>query len=339
MSIWMGRCGAILVAEMDRRAGPIESRRVLVLLLPQVHLLDLAGPVQTFWEANGFGAAYRISYVAALPRVTTAQGLVLADLEPLADPQPGDLVLVPGMDSTTVAGLGAHVPAEWLRTADARGARIASICSGAFALGRAGLLDGRTCTTHWKMAARLQREHPRARVVQNRLFVKDGGLVTSAGVASGIDMALSMVEDDHGPLLTARVAREMVVYLRRHGDREQQSVFLEYRTHLHPGVHRVQDWLVARPDERPSLDALAERAGMSVRNLTRVFRRETGISLKEFAHRVKLQVARDLLGSPELKVEAVASRCGFEDARQLRRLWREAYGTSVSEWRRDAVGQ
>jgi transcriptional regulator GlxA family with amidase domain len=242
------------------------------------------------------------------------------------------------MDSSSLDRLARHVPVDWLRRAHAAGARLASVCSGAFVLARAGLLDGRACTTHWKVAARLQREHPRARVVQNRLFVKDEGLVTSAGVASGIDMALSLLEEDHGPLLVARVAREMVVYIRRHGDREQQSVFLDYRTHLHAGVHRVQDWLVLHPERRPSLEELGEHAGMSVRNLTRVFRRETGITLKAFAQRVKLQVARDLLQSPDLKVEAVASSCGFEDARQLRRLWREAYGTSVSQWRRDEAG-
>jgi transcriptional regulator GlxA family with amidase domain len=309
-------------------------QRVLVLIVPQVHLLDLSGPVQSFWEANGFGADYRLSYVSAAREARSAQGLLLAGLEPLPDPRPEDLVLIPGMDSTSLDGLGRHVPAAWLRLAHERGARLASVCSGAFVLARAGLLDGRACTTHWKVAARLQRDHPRARVLENRLFVRDEGIVTSAGVASGIDMALSLLEEDHGPLLAARVAREMVVYIRRQGDREQQSVFLDYRTHLHPGVHRVQDWLVSRPDERPTLEALAERAQMSVRNLTRVFRRETGISLKEFAHRVKLQVARDLLRSPDLKVEAVASRCGFEDARQLRRLWREAYGSSVSDWRR-----
>ena len=323
----------IQTAPMDRPY----PQRVLVLVLPEVHLLDLAGPVQALWEANGFGADYRMVYVGVERQVRSAQGLTLADLERLPDPRADDLVLIPGVDSSTLDGLGHHVPAAWLRLAHERGARLASICSGAFVLGRAGLLDGRTCTTHWKVASRLQRDHPQARVVQNRLFVKDEGIVTSAGVASGIDMALSILEEDHGPRLVARVAQELVVYIRRHGDREQQSVFLDYRTHLHPGVHRVQDWLIAHPDQRPSLEALADRAGMSVRNLTRVFRRETGISLKEFAHRIKLQVARDLLRSPELKVEAVASSCGFEDARQLRRLWREAYGTSVSEWRREAA--
>lgn len=314
------------------------SQRVLVLLLPQVHLLDLSGPVQALFEANGCGASYDLHYVGCEGGVTSAQGLRLSDLEPLPEPRSEDLILIPGTESSALDRLASHVPATWLRRAHDAGARLASVCSGAFALGRAGLLDGRACTTHWKVAARLQREHPKARVVQNRLFVRDEGIITSAGVASGIDMALSLIEETQGPLVTARVAREMVVYIRRHGDREQQSVFLDYRTHLHPGVHRVQDWLVTHPDRRPSLDELAERAGMSVRNLTRVFRRETGITLKDFAQRVKLQVARDLLLSRELKVEAVASSCGFEDARQLRRLWRDAYGTSVSDWRRDAAG-
>jgi transcriptional regulator GlxA family with amidase domain len=314
------------------------SQRVLVLLLPEVHLLDLAGPVQALFEANACGAGYDLHYVGTGEGVTSAQGLRLAALEPLPVVGPDDLVLIPGTESRGLDRLAQAVPATWLRRAHEAGARLASVCSGAFVLARAGLLDGRTCTTHWKVAGRLQREHPHARVVQNRLFVGDEGIVTSAGVASGIDMALSLIEEAHGPLVTARVAREMVVYIRRHGDREQQSVFLDYRTHLHPAVHRVQDWLIAHADQRPTLEELADRAGMSVRNLTRVFRRETGITLKDFAQRVKLQVARDLLRSPELKVEAVAGSCGFEDARQLRRLWREAYGTSVSAWRRDEAG-
>jgi transcriptional regulator GlxA family with amidase domain len=314
------------------------ARRVLVLVLPEVHLLDLAGPVQALWEANAFGGRYAIAYVGADPQVRSAQGLTLGALQALPEPCADDLVLVPGMDSGSLVRLAAHVPSAWLRRAHAAGARIASVCSGAFVLARAGLLDGRACTTHWKVAARLQREHPRARVLQNRLFVKDGRLVTSAGVASGIDMALALIEEDLGPLAVARVARELVVYLRRDGDRGQESAFLQHRTHLHPGVHRIQDFLVAHPEERPSLDELADRAGMSVRNLTRVFRRETGVTLKDFAQRVKLQVARDLLRGADLKVEAIASSCGFDDARQLRRLWRQRYGTSVSEWRRAAAG-
>jgi transcriptional regulator GlxA family with amidase domain len=217
-----------------------------------------------------------------------------------------------------------------LRQALDRGARIASICSGAFALAHAGLLDGRACTTHWKVADRLERSYPALRVLKNRLFVRDGNVITSAGVASGIDMALSILEEDHGPLVVANVAREMVVYLRRDGDRQQTSVYLDYRTHLHPGVHRVQDFLIANPDQKASIDELAALAGMSPRNLTRAFRKATGLTLKTFANKVKVEIARNLLQSPDLTIDAIASNCGFQDSRQLRRLWRQSFGVNLS---------
>jgi transcriptional regulator GlxA family with amidase domain len=171
-------------------------------------------------------------------------------------------------------------------------------------------------------------------VLDDRLFVEDGGVITSAGVASGIDMALALVEQYRGPIAAARVAREMVVYLRRNGDEEQRSVYLDHRTHLHPGVHRVQDFLVAHPERKASLAALARIAAMSPRNLARVFRRATGITPHQFATKVKVQVARDLLGDPQRTVEGIAASCGFEDARQLRRLWRQSFGSSIAAFRR-----
>lgn len=307
-------------------------RQVVFLLLPRVHLLDLSGPAQVFHEANGFGAEYRIRFCSPEPRVLTAQGLWLADLEPLPGIGPRDLVLVPGIESTALDRLE-HVPSQWLRDAHRSGARICSICSAAHVLAHAGLLDGRQCTTHWKVADRLQTVYPRTRVVKDRLFVRDGNLITSAGVAAGIDMALSLLEEFHGPLLVGKVARELVVYLRRNGNADQSSVFLAYRTHLHPGIHHVQDWLIAHPEEKPTIERLAGIAGMSPRNLTRVFRQATGVTLKEFANRLKLEIAGNLFHDPHLTLEAVASRCGFQDPRQLRRLWKRNFGTTPSDWR------
>jgi transcriptional regulator GlxA family with amidase domain len=314
--------------------SPRENRtpRVLVLLLPDVHLQDMAGPVQVLDEAAQLGGSYRLLFCGVERRVRSAQGLELSNLELLPMVHPTDLVLVPGMSSASLAHLE-HVPTEWLVDAHRTGARIASVCSGAFALARAGLLDGRECTTHWKLVDRLRRERPRAHVLDNRLFVEDRGVVTSAGVAAGIDMALALVEKDHGPLVAARVAREMVVYLRRSGDREQLSVYLDHRTHLHPGVHQVQDFLVQHPDKKPKLKELAHLAAMSPRNLTRVFSRATGVTPKQFASKVKLQVARDLVDDPRRSVEAIASSCGFDDARQLRRLWKQTFGVSIAEFR------
>lgn len=305
--------------------------RVWFLVLPQVHLLDLGGPAQAFDEASRLGGAYEVAFVGTGPTARSAQGLLLADLAPLPRVHPEDRVLVPGLDSERLAGIPAQA-VKWLGAASAAGARIGSICSGAFVLARAGLLDDRDCTTHWKVADRLLREHPRARVRRDRLFVRDGGLITSAGVASGIDMSLSLIEEDHGPLLAARVAREMVVYLRRDGSSRQESIYLDYRTHLHPGIHRVQDWLVAHPERNPSLHELGRIAGMSSRNLTRQFRRATGITLKEFSTRLRLEVAEGLLHSPELTLDGIAARCGYRDPRQLRRLWKRHFGVAPSRW-------
>ena len=316
---------------------PRAATRVLVVVLPDVHLQDMAGPVQVLDEAARLGGAYRLTYCGAADAVRSAQGLLLADLQPLPEPRPGDLVLVPGTSSGTLDRL--RPPVDWLRAAAAAGARIASVCSGAFALGRAGLLDGRRCTTHWKVVARLQAENPRARVVENRLFVEDRGVVTSAGIASGIDMALALVEQDFGPLVVARVSREMVVYLRRNGEQEQRSVYLDHRTHLHPGVHRVQDWMVANADRKTTLGELARIAAMSPRHLARVFRQATGVTPKQFAAKVKVQVARDLLGDPQRTVEAIASSVGFDDARQLRRLWKQSFGVSIAAFRAANSGE
>lgn len=325
------------MAVMDRTeatpANPRLPRQILFLLLPNVHLLDLAGAAQAFYEADALGSSYRLRHVGVRPEVASAQGLGIAGLESLPEVEADDVVIVPGTDSGRLDGLAPAVPVDWLRSAHDAGATVCSVCTGAFALGIAGLLDGRVCTTHWKIVTRLAREFPRARVLEDRLFVKDGAVYTSAGVASGIDLALSMIEDQDGPLVAGRVARELVVYLRRNGSRDQRSVFLEHRTHLHPGVHRVQDRLVAHPGENPSLEELAEVAGMSPRNLTRRFRELTGITLKEFSHRLKVEVARNLLSDPSLTVEAVAARCGFEDARQLRRLWRRHFDSSPTTWR------
>src|SRR6266851_1808735 len=296
--------------------APLRARRVLVVLMPDVHLQDMAGPVQVLDEASHLGGAYQLSYCGAEGAVRSAQGLLLADLLPLPAPREGDLVLIPGTSSAKLDQLA--VPGHWLRAASDAGARIASVCTGAFALARAGLLDGRRCTTHWKVVGRLAAETPRARVVDDCLFIEDGGVITSAGVSSGIDMALSLVEQDWGPLVAARVAREMVVYLRRNGQEEQRSVYLDHRTHLHPGVHRVQDWLVANPQKKPILSQLARIAAMSPRHLARVFRRATGVTPKQFAAKVKVQVARDLLGDPQRTVEAIAASCGFDDAPPLR---------------------
>lgn len=300
---------------------------MIILVLPEVQMLDLAGPLQVFDAARKLGLAYCTRLCATTPKVRSDQGLWLADLEPLLPVASGDLVVVPRVRFTSLASLDPAI-GPWLRAAVVAGAQLCSVCTGAFVLAQAGLLRGRQCTTHWHRIAALQEAEPRAHVLSNRLFVTDGPITTSAGIASGIDTALALVERAHGPLAAASVARELVVYMRRDGARPQQSIYVDYRTHLSPGVHRVQDALVAQPEQTVTIDELAALAGMSPRHLTRVFRQATGISIKEFTTRLRLELAQGLLHDPQLTVEEVAARCGFQSARQLRRLWQAAFGCS-----------
>jgi transcriptional regulator GlxA family with amidase domain len=287
--------------------------------------------MQAFHETR----RYAIRSCSTRDRIRTDQGLWLADLEPLPDAGEGDIVVVPGMPFAATSRID-RAAIKWLKTSAARGAEIASVCTGAFVLGYAGLLDGRRCTTHWSRTAELARLFPAARVLTKRLFVSDGAVTTSAGIASGIDMALAIIERRDGPLAAAQVAREMVVYIRRDGAHDQQSVYLDYRTHLQPGIHRVQDVLTRNPAEKTSLVGLASLAGMSTRNLTRIFRQATGISIKEFATRVRLELARSLLHDPTTTIDAVANACGFESARQFRRVWSAAHGAPPSVTMRGA---
>lgn len=299
---------------------------MIFVVLPQVEILDLAGPLQSFCEVNRGRERYRVRTCASTKRVESSQGITLCDLEPLPAAAGDALVIVPGTPYDATLQIDREV-IRWLRNAARGSAQIASVCTGAFALGEAGLLDGRKCTTHWSRTNELARRFPKARVLTDRLFVVDG-VITSAGIASGIDMALALIEQNEGPLVAAEIAREMVVYLRRDSAHEQSSVYLDFRTHLHPGVHRVQDAIVQHPEQRTSIDELSSLAGMSARNLTRAFRRATGISIHAFATRVRLELARSLLHDPSLSIDAVAQRCGFTTARQFRRLWRDAHQVS-----------
>lgn len=291
---------------------------MIFLLLPEVEILDLAGPLQAFSEVNRERRRYRIRLCATQEKIKGDQGVVFADLEPLPEVTGDALVIVPGMPYAFTQKLERRA-VKWLASAAEAGAHVASVCTGAFALGEARLLDGRRCTTHWSRISELARRFPKARVLEDRLWVTDGNITTSAGIASGIDMALALIEQKEGPLVAAEVAREMVVYLRRDGSQEQESVYLDFRTHLNPGVHRVQDWIVRNPNRNATLPELADIAGMSARNLTRTFRSATGISVHQYSTRVKLELAKMLRHDPSLTLDSVARRSGLS-ARQLRRL-------------------
>ncbi|HYL99630.1 MAG TPA: helix-turn-helix domain-containing protein [Blastocatellia bacterium] len=290
--------------------------------------MDIAGPLQTFHEANGCGARYSISVAATSRHLKTAQLVTLSHLSSLPKVGAGDLVVVPGFDVQRT-----RVPVElkkWLRTVPGAGAYACAVCTGAFAIGEAGLLDGRDCTTHWKRLGELQKRFPAAHVLEDRLFVTDGPVTTSAGVASGVDTALWFVEKAYGPMVAARVAREMIVHVRRDGSQKQHSVYLDYRTHLNSGVHRVQDFLTGHPEDGVLIPELAKIARMSPRTLTRSFRVSTGLSIAEYRTKIRIENAKALLHDPDATMERIAEQTGFNDPRNLRRAWRQTFGMSPS---------
>lgn len=298
----------------------------IVFVLPdQCTLLDLAGPVQVFEEARAQGAPLELAYVQYQALVRSSAGLAFAPVPHFSTValQAGDMVILPGMaDAASSLATGDDQAAlyVWLRTLPKRGVLLCSVCTGAFILGAAGLLRGRVCTTHWQQVSALQQAFPDSRVLTDRLFVHDQGVYTSAGIAAGIDLALALLEERFGSLLTYKVSRQLVLYYRRNGLHGQVSVYLDYRNHLHPGVHRTQDYLLDHLAENPTLEVLAEVAHSSPRNLTRLFRQHAGLSINDFSTRIRTEAARTLVATTGLTRQAIAQRCGFRDPRQLQRL-------------------
>jgi len=295
--------------------------QVVFVLVPELHLLDLAGAAQVFSTATDYGHDYRLTYVAETAEVRTHQGVRLRADTGWPSLTTDDLVLVPGWRSPRLAGSGPLAASTLARIAahHATGGTVASVCAGADALGRAGLLNGRRCTTHHDVQDELARRYPRAQVVRDVLYVEDDRVVTSAGIASGIDLALHLLSARHGPAAAARVARQMVVYARRNGDEQQASAMLRHRAHLSDAVHRVQDRIDASFMEPLPLPELARTAGVSERTLTRQFESATGQTPLRYQQLLRLERAEYLIGHGAT-MEAAARAVGFGDARMLRRL-------------------
>lgn len=295
--------------------------QVVFLLVPQVHLLDLAGPAQVFSTAADHGYGYELRFIAEQEDVPTAQGVPIRASTAWPELAPDDLLVVPGWRSPTLRRNGRLNPATLRRLSEHHrsGGTVASVCAGADALGRAGLLDGRRCTTHHDLQDELARRYPRARLVRDVLYVTDDRVVTSAGIASGIDLALHLVAARHGARAAARIARAMVVYARRNGDEQQASAMLRHRGHLSDLAHRVQDLIDSRFTDRLPLSHLAAQLDVGPRTLTRLFVQATGMTPLRYQQALRVERAEHLIGQGAT-VEAAARAAGFTDARMLRRL-------------------
>jgi transcriptional regulator GlxA family with amidase domain len=301
------------------------SLHVYLVLTPNVLMLDYAGPAEALRMAGDMGAALTLTACGPQAEIATSLGTGLTGITPLPPVLPANsLVLVVG-NSNEVADYATEAAQQvvrWLRSAPQPDTRLASICSGALLLAQAGCLDGRHCTTHHTLIADLQALAPTARVAADRIFVDDGWILTSAGITTGIDLALHLIEQVAGPELAGRVARRLVMYQRRGTHDPQISPWLAHRNHMHPAVHRAQDAVAQDPARSWSLEALADVACVSPRHLSRLFTLHTGISVVAYQQQLRIARAQELLAhSPTLSQEHLAQVCGFGSARDFRRVW------------------
>ncbi len=300
-------------------------QKMAFIIPPTVELLDLAGPVQVFTEAKFYGFETDIEYYQFQETPVSTSGLGFGKISNFKEAKlkEGDFVFVPGMDAEYVRSISFKAEKKffaWLKDCSENKVTVSSICNGAFALGHAGLLTDTECTTHWRRVKELQQEFPRAKVVSDILFIKSNNVYTSAGISAGIDLALAILEDLKGPLFTHKVARGLVVYHRRSGTHKQQSIYLDYRNHINPQVHEVQDFLIDNLSKENDIESLASLVGMSSRNLSRVFKEKTGSTVLEYLTLLRKEYANTMLNNPEYTIEYIASKCGFKTARQLQRI-------------------
>ena len=317
---------------------PKQPRRVEVLAFPDVQLLDVAGPLQAFTAANDqiakgpASAAYTIRVVAPDgAQIRATSGLTFAT-EPLPDPAESlDTLIVAGGQGVMRAAEDPRL-VDWLRARASASRRTASVCTGAFLLAAAGLLDRRRAVTHWEYCDLLSRRYPAVTVDPDPIFVHDGPVWSSAGVTAGIDLSLALLEDDLGRAIALGVARQLVVFLKRPGGQAQFSAALS----LQSADDRFADlhgWLAEHLAEDLSLSRLASLAGMSERTFLRRYREATGLTPARAIERLRVEAARQLLAETRLPYKRIAARCGFGSVETMRRSFVRLQGVSTQDYR------
>ncbi len=313
------------------------QKSVVIVVPPKAQSLDVSGPLDAFLEANRHSSGrplYEVRLVAmGAGRTIKVGGMSLvADSSIFDEARSIDTMLVAGTPDYAVAHTSTDLHA-WLRRRAPRTRRYGSVCTGAFFLGAAGLLDGMNATTHWQHAAELAERFPAAKVLPDQIYVQDGALYTSAGVTAGIDLALKLIEDDHGRDLALTVARRLVVFLKRPGGQSQFSAHLAAQIADEGRIRSLQHWMLDHLSHDLSLESLASRIAISVRNFTRVFQGETGTTPADFVEMARIDAARRLLEESETPLQRVASRCGFSGPDTMRRAFLRRIGTGPSDYR------
>ncbi|MGC9537209.1 GlxA family transcriptional regulator [Streptomyces sp. UG1] len=310
------------------------QRTVLFALFDAVQSLDVTGPLEVFAGAEKHRPGTYDLRTASLDGapVRSSSGLTLVPDQGLGDRLDAHTTLVvPGGQGTRTPNPGL---VEWLREHGPRAERLVSVCTGAILLAAAGLLDGRRATTHWAYCDKLARDHPGVEVDPDPIYVRDGHVATSAGVTSGIDLALALVEEDLGRDVALGIARHLVVFLRRPGNQAQFSAQLAAQTAQREPLREVQRWITEHPDTDLSVEALAARASLSPRHFARAFQAETGMTPGRYVDRVRLEHARRLLEDTGDGIEEISRASGYGTPEAMRRAFLKALGAAPAEYRR-----
>ena len=319
------------------------TRTVALLAASGAETLDVVGPFQVFSSAAAlFGARhpgtapiYRVEVLSCSRQlmITTNCGLRMQAQRSFHDVRDGlDTLLVAG-GSAVEGDQTSAATVQWLRRTAAGTRRLGSVCTGALLLARAGLLDGRRAATHWNWCEHLARRYPQVIVEPDPIFVRDGNIYTSAGVTAGMDLALALVEEDHGSPLALQVARHLVLYLRRPGGQSQFSAALSLQSRDRHPLRELQSWVLENLDGPLTVEALAKRASMSPRNFARVFSREMRITPARFVERLRVETARRRLEETDRSLKKIAHECGFGSAAAMRGVFQRLVGTAPGRYR------
>src|SRR4051812_41951818 len=306
------------------------ARRVVIAAFPDCMSLDVVGPAEVFATAG----AYEVQIVAPDPEpFFMSNGMQVVPHAAMGDAGGRiDTLVIAGGEGTRRMATDPRV-IEWVQSAAKRSRRVTSVCSGAFVLGAAGLLDGRRATTHWQWCDTLASLYPEVEVERDAIFVVDGSVYTSAGVTAGMDLALALVEEDLGAQVAREVAQQLVVFLRRPGGQSQFSAQIATPAAEREPIREVQGWIAANPAANLSVPALAERATMSPRNFARAFRAETGMTPGAYVESVRVEQARIALEGSDAQVEQIAGHCGFGTVETMRRAFHRRLGVGPAAYR------
>lgn len=305
-------------------------RKVVIVGPPPVQILDVTGPLEVFSNAPDYEV--QLANPGTDRTLQTNRGLVLGNVTPVSE-------IAGAIDTLVVAGgPGAEngpIDSEfvtWVADAAGRSRRVASICTGAFVLAQAGLLKGKRAVTHWRFCERLAREYPDVTVCPDPIYLRDGAIYTSAGITSGIDLSLALVEEDHGHQVALQIARFLVMFLVRPGGQAQYSHMLSHQAGASQPLRELQVWMFEHLRDNLTVESLADRIGMSARHFTRVCLRETGMNPGQFVDRMRVEAAQQRIDNSSNGLKEIADAVGFRSVDAMRRAFVRVLGVTAAEY-------